>query len=227
VVLAIAVAAGCSSPTPTPVRSPTPTVSSSAGLSTSALALQQLAQASARASYLASYVFHRRAPATSVIVRVWHSPSSLRVDVVAAGQTATLIITPAGSYSCGVSRHRRLCFRVARAGRPVPVPFSVSPATLFSTDLRQLADDTAHYLVGPAAPTVAQGPVPAATCFAVTAGPAASSPRVPAGTYCFAPAALTSVTYPSGNTVQLTAWRSVTPPASVFRPYATPTPLPG
>jgi hypothetical protein len=226
-VLALALAAACTNPGRTSPPRPSPSASTSSGLSSIAAALQKLAQASAASSYSAAYLFRRSRPASSVVVRVWHDTSSLRVDVVAAAQTATLIITPNASYSCALSRHRRLCFRVAARGKPVPAPFNISPATLFSTDLRQLGTDTEHYLVGPATPTAPHATVPGATCFDVTPGPGALSPRVPAGTYCFAPSVLTSVRYPSGNTVQLSSLRLAAPTASAFRPYAKPTPLPG
>jgi len=118
-------------------------------------ALAALAAQGASAVYAATYAFHQISPDTTATVKVWRAEPSFRVDVVAGTTTATLLLTPAGSYSCSISGAKRSCLLVAASGAPVPAPFDVAPANLFSADLHTLATDTAAYDVrtAPARPT--------------------------------------------------------------------------
>ena len=208
-----------------------------ANVTTPADALAAFAEKGAAASYSATYSFHQASPDTTASVQVWRADASLRVDVVAGATTATLLVTPTGSYSCSITGPKRSCLLVAGAGDPLPKPFDVAPANLFTADLRALAADSAAYDVKSAPSTPAAGPVPAAECFDVSpqvsssAGPESAGPesadRVPAGRYCFiADGLLAAASYPSGNTVHLTAFQAATPAPGQFTPYAKPTPLP-
>ena len=199
-------------------------------------ALAALAAQGASAVYAATYAFHQISPDTTATVKVWRAEPSLRVDVVAGTTTATLLLTPAGSYSCSISGAKRSCLLVAASGAPVPAPFDVAPANLFSADLHTLATDTAAYDVRTAPARPASGGVPASQCFDVssvaTASPSptaspSTAARVPNGRYCFTSAGvLAAASYPSGNTITLTALQTSTPAPDAFTPYAKPTPLP-
>jgi len=218
-----------------------------AGLSPSTR-LATLAAQGAGASYTATYQFHQASPDTTATVQVWRADPLLRVDVVAAGTTATLLRTSSGSYSCAMTSAKRTCLLVAGPNQPLPKPFDIAPANLFTTDLAQLSEQTGLYDVTAAPASTASGPAAGARCFDVapkasgaSAGtsasasaspspsPSASSPAatVPAGRYCFtADGLLAGATYPSGNTVLLTNAQVGSPPAAQFTPYAKPTPLP-
>jgi hypothetical protein len=196
-------------------------------VTTPADALAALAEKGAAASYSASYSFHQVSPDTTAAVQVWRAMPSLRVDVVAGGMSATLLVTPTASYSCSISGAKRSCLLVAGAGEPVPKPFDVAPANLFTADLRALAADSAAYDIRSAASLPATGGVPAAQCFDVAAHVSGSTPPVPAGRYCFTAAGLlAAASYPSGNTVHLVSFATTTPAPDQFTPYAKPTPLP-
>jgi len=198
--------------------------------------LAALASRGASAAYTATYAFHQASPDTTASVQVWRAEPSLRVDVVVGHTTATLLRTPAGSYSCSITGTKRSCLLVAAAGAPVPAPFDVAPANLFSADLHSLAADTSAYDVRSAPARPASGAVPASQCYDVTGrtspSPSASpapqgSASIPNGRYCFTSAGvLAAATYPSGNTITLTALQTATPSPQEFTPYARPTPLP-
>jgi hypothetical protein len=196
-------------------------------VTTPADTLAALAAKGAAATYAATYAFHEASPDTTATVQVWHADPSLRVDVVAAGTTATLLVTSTASYSCSMTATKRSCLLVAGAGAPVPAPFDVAPANLFSADLRALATQTSTYDVRSAPALPAAGGVPAAQCFDVTDRASAGTGRAPTGRYCFtATGLLAAASYPSGNTVRVTSVQTATPAPAEFTPYAKPTPLP-
>ena len=200
---------------------------SQANVTTPADALAALAEKGASASYTATYAFHQSSPDTTASVQVWRAAPSLRVDVVAGATTATLLVTQTGSYSCSMTGPKRSCLLVAAAGAPLPKPFDVAPANLFTADLRALAADSAAYDVKSAPSTPAAGQVPAAECFDVSPHVSGSPGAVPTGRYCFiAEGLLAAASYPSGNTVRLTTFQVATPAPGQFTPYAKPTPLP-
>src|SRR3954454_20124572 len=140
---------------------------------------------------------------------VGRTGSAHQPDGVAGPTTATLLMTRAGSYSCSITGAKSSCLLVAKAGAPLPAPFDVAPANLFSADLHTLAADTAAYDVRAAPARPASGAVPASQCFDVssvaTASPSPTgspSPgaRIPSGRYCFTAAGvLAAASYPSGN----------------------------
>lgn len=223
--------AGCSgsssAPTPTTTSpSTTPTTAPSATPSP-AQALQQLARAAASASYRATYAAHQRHPAGNAVWKVWRTPALLRVDVITRHVTSTLIVTPRASFSCRAARHRKTCFRVAGAGKPVTDPLQLLAQKLFSTDLAYLAGHASAFTVT-AAPALSGSPaVPASACFAVRPKAGTARPRVERATYCFTPTGvLTRATYPSGNYLRLLHLSTGRPPRAAFVPYASPTPLP-
>ena len=198
-----------------------------ANVTTPADALAALAEKGASASYSATYAFHQASPDTTASVQVWRADPSFRVDVVAGSTTATLLVNQDGSYSCSITGTKRSCLLVAGPGAPLPKPFDVAPASLFTADLRALAADSAAYDVKSAPSTPAAGAVPAAECFDVSPHVSASAGTVPTGRYCFIAAGLlAAASYPSGNTVRLTAFQAVAPSPGQFTPYASPTPLP-
>lgn len=194
--------------------------------SAAAAKLVELAGRGAAATYTGIYSFHQVSPDSTAGVDVWHAPPNLRIDVVKGGATASFIRTAAATYSCATKSHKRSCFTVAGRGQKAPAPFDVGPAALFSDDLATLSASGISYDVTLATPAAANGKVPAATCFGIKAGLLTPQPTVQPGTYCFADTGvLTSVTYPSGNTAQLTLVLP-TAPAKRFKPYAKPAPLP-
>lgn len=196
------------------------------GSSEAAAKLVELAGRGAVATYTGIYSFHQVSPDSTAEVDVWHAPPNLRVDIVNGGATASFIRTAAATYSCATKSHKSSCFTVAGRGQKAPAPFDVAPAALFSDDLQTLSASGISYDVNFAAPIAASGKLPAATCFALKAGLLTPQPTVQPGTYCFAETGvLTSVTYPSGNTAQLTLVLP-TAPAKRFKPYAKPAPLP-
>lgn len=159
--------------------------------------------------------------------RVWRTKTSIRVDVATLRAVTSVIVSPRGAYSCRVADHRRACFRVAKAGQPIPPPFNLTPHIVFSTDVIRLARNAVAYHVQAAGSREGTTNVPAAKCFAVKPTASAPKPTVDAGTYCFSDNGLiTAVSYPSGNTLALTSVTVAPPPPSKFVPYATPTPLP-
>jgi hypothetical protein len=189
--------------------------------------VQRLAQLGLRASYHAAYVARQKSRPHFANWQVDRTPSALRIDVVAEGHTATLIVGTKGAFSCARAGSRRACFRVAKPGRPVPPPFDHAPQALFAADLRTLAQHPGGYDVATVAPVIGGGRR-TDHCFRVRATSAAPKPRVPAGAYCFTGAGvLTGIRFPTGSTVRLVSLRMKRPPAKTFRPYASPTPLPG
>jgi hypothetical protein len=191
-------------------------------------ALAQLARLAGTANYSATYLFRQKTAPTTASVRVWRGSSSIRVDIVARGATATLITTAAASFACSIQRRHKVCLRVAKAGKPVPAPFNLAPVTVFSRDLKQLATHAADYTVSPPVQEAAQGGVPAATCFDVKPEAGTPAPRVAAGTYCFtADGVISRLEYAATqNSAQLVTLHTSAPAASVYRPYSSPTPLP-
>ena len=228
VAAAAVILAGCSSSS-TPGARATPTPSPSATATTPAAEeLQRLAGLAAHLSYAATYRAHLRAPSSTATWHVWRGRRSLRVDVVARRVVATLIVTARGSYSCRQAKRARTCFRVAKAGAPIPAPFDYAPHTLFSTTVDQFAGNAGGYDVTTAPGRPAANDVPAASCFDVRPTASAPKPRALAATYCFSMRGLlTAVTYPSHNTVRLVTATLRPPPSSRFVPYASPTPIPG
>jgi hypothetical protein len=228
-VAALAALTACTGSSGTPAASPPSTASPTTSATTGAAQdLQRLAGLAAGLTYAATYRAHLRSPASTATWRVWRGRTSLRVDVVARRVIATLIVTAHGSYSCRKAKRARTCFRVAKAGAPIPAPFDYAPHTLFSTTVDQLARNAGAYVVTAARARPADGQVPASTCFAVRPVASTPKPQALAATYCFSMRGLlTAVTYPSHDTVRLVDAALRTPPTSRFVPYASPTPIPG
>ena len=205
-------------------HTPTPTT---AATTPAGELVQRIAQLGLRASYHASYVARQGKRRHFANWEVDRTPSALRIDVVAGGHTATLIVGSKGAFSCARAGSRRACFRVAKPGRPVPPPFDHAPQALFAADLRALAQHPGAYDVTTVAPVTGGGRA-SDHCFKVRATSTAPKPRVPAGIYCFTgDGVLTAIRFSTGSTVRVTSLRMKRPPAKVFRPYASPTPLPG
>jgi hypothetical protein len=224
--LAVIGTAGCQGGSGRPATAPpsgraTPTASTSP-----APTLGQLAGGGAALSYHAGYTVRQRHPRSTAQWQVWRTAHALRVDVVTGKGRATLIVTPAATFACRATKHRRTCFRVARRGHAIPPPFRLLAQQLFSSDLGALAAHLQSYVVTRRPVSVSAGALPAAGCFAVRGRHGAARPALTAATYCFsADGVLTTVRYPSGNTVELASVTLHQPPATAFRPYAHPTPL--
>lgn len=223
-VTAVALSA-CSGSSGSPTTAP-PTTPSTSPAVAPVDALEQLAGLAAKANYQATYMVRQQHPVSTAKWLVWRNGSSLRVDVVAGAQTATLIVTARATYGCRRTAKTRTCLRFAGAGKPVPSGLALLAQRVFSSDIARLTTASNGYTVTTASPTAAGGSVPGATCFAVMTSSGASKDPL-AGTYCFSSVGvLTSITYPTGNTVQLQTLIAGAPAAGVFRPYSSPTPLP-
>lgn len=195
-------------------------------MSAAATELQSLATAGTEIVYSATYVFHLAKPNSTAIVKVWHAPPALRVDVISGTTTASLFITTKATYSCGVKPRKRQCFVVAAPGKPIPAPFNVGPSSLFSSDLQAFSRYGTTYTVTATGNTPGSTKVLATNCFAVAPGSSTPAPAVQAGSYCLADnGALGAVTYPSGNTATLSAITFSVLPANL-KPYAKPQRLP-
>jgi hypothetical protein len=224
--LATACTSGGAKPHPsatTPLPTPTTSATTPAGE-----AVAHLASLADKARYRATYVARQHKPRSRATWHVWHARSALRVDVVEGKVTATLIVTRRAAYSCSRAHHRRTCFRVAHGGKPIPAPFNLAPQALFTSTVRSLSTAADSYRVR-AVDAQDGGPArPAATCYSIRATHKSPKPTVATGIYCFAATGIvTSVRYPSGNTVLLTQVRMRAPQPASFRPYSSPTPLPG
>jgi hypothetical protein len=180
-----------------------------------------------RLSYRATYrATQKRAPhrATWIVARV---RGALRIDVTTGHQTATLVVNGRGSFSCAAAGRRRTCFRVARAGKPIPAPFNHAPQLLFSTDLSDLAARAGDYAITTTDVTTAGGR-PGDACFRIRALASAPKPQAPTGSYCFtSKGVLDAVLFPTGSALRLVSFTSRSPKPAFFRPYSSPTPLPG
>jgi hypothetical protein len=221
--------AGCSGGSSAPsAHSPTPTVTPTTAATTPAgEQVQALAQRALHASYRATYLARQTIRPHRADWLVARTPTALRIDVVTGRRMATLIVGPKGAFSCARAGARRACFRVAKPGKPVPPPFDHAPQALFAADLASLAQHAGDYAISSA--TAAEGGGRSQdSCFHIRAKASAPKPRVPTGVYCFADVGvLTAIRFPTGSTVRLVTVRMTRPPSVTFRPYSSPTPLPG
>jgi hypothetical protein len=218
---------GSSAPEPGATPSTASTTPSASPSLTAAQQLQQLAQAGTKAVFRASYVVRQQHPSSHATWRVWRTHRSLRVDVVTKHVTSTLIRSPRATYACRRSGHHRTCFRVAKGDQPIPAPFRLLAERLFSDSLARLAARPHSYSVR----TPAAGSVPVrtsgGTCFRVKVAKGQSA-NLATATYCVSAAGIfTAVVYPSGNVVRVEHVTSKAPDSNAFRPYSSPTPLPG
>ena len=187
--------------------------------------LQQLAILGSKAAFHATYVVRQMHPASGATWEVWRTTSSLRVDIVTKHDTATLISTPHATYSCSRGNHHRACFRVAKAGEPIPVALRLLAVRLFTSDLVGIAQHPERYGIAAATPGSVTGPTNGGTCFHLTVPKQTGGMET--GSYCFdANGILTVAAYPNGNVVRLAHLSAHAPLTSVFTPYSSPTPLP-
>lgn len=224
--VSVTVLAGCTgSSAPEPVTTPTTPPASTTAPPTPSQALQQLAKLGATSSYRAFYAARQRRPSSQAKWQVWRTKKSLRVDVVTKRSTATLIQTPRATYSCSRAHGRKTCFRVAKAGQPVPALFRLLAERLFSSALVQFAQHISRYRV-----TTVDSDAASTTgsCFAVKAPKSKKPAPVETATYCLDDhGVLTAALYPNKNSVRLLKVVRKTPPKHTFVPYSSPTPLPG
>ena len=224
VAASVTLLAGCtgsSAPEPTPTPTTTSPSPSPSPTLTAAQQLQQLARLGTKAVFRATYEVRQKHPSSRATWRVWRTNNALRVDVVTKHATATLIRGPHNTFACTRSGHRKRCFRVAN-GKSVPAPLRLLAEQLFAADMRSLAKGSPPVKVA----VSATGP-PFGTCFAVT--PRHKSSTIAKGEYCLDDAGvLTRVRYPNGNQVQIQKLHDAhAPDKRFFRPYASPTPVPG
>lgn len=228
--LCAATLAGCTgSSAPGPDTSPTATSSSPSPSPTLTVAqqLEHLARLGTTAVFRGTYQVRQRHPSSRATWRVWRTHHSLRVDVVTKKVTATLIRTPKATYSCRKSGHHRTCFRVAKGNDSIPAPFRLLAEVLFSDSLTRLATRPHSYSVSAPAVGSVHVPTSGGTCFRVKVDKDRSS-TLATGTYCLnATGVFTAVVYPSGNVVRVEHVTSKAPDSQSFRPYSSPTPLPG
>lgn len=218
--------AGCDSSTSAPAR-PTPTStepSPTAPAVTPQQAIRALVTKGQSARYAAVYrvtqpARHHHA-AKHATWRVWHTPSALRVDVLTGGVRSTQITRAGHSYSCRATKRHKICFLVARHGRPVPRLFRLLATRLFSSDLRALSRHTSDYSV-----SAAPGDQP--RCYVIRPKRKSGVMRVARGTYCFTPTGvITTVRYTTGNRIVARHLSQRPPKPKVFHPYSSPIPLP-
>jgi len=215
---------GCQGGGSGPATTPPPTTPATPSVAP-ATSLARLASAGSALNYRASYTAREQHPRTVATWNVWRAPHALRVDVVTGRARATLISTPAASYACHQAGRRRTCFRVARNGHPIPAAFRLLAQDLFSSDLLALSQHADSYDVTSEPVSMGGGALQASACFGVRGG-SGGTPVVTRATYCFSSdGVLTTVRYPSGNSVELASVTLQQPPATAFRPYAHPTPL--
>jgi len=213
---ALSACTGSSAPGPTP--SQTTTSPSPSPSLTAAQQLQQLAGLGAKAVFRATYGVRQKHPSSRATWRVWRSGNSLRVDVVTKQATATLIQTPHNNYACSRSGHSKRCFRVVKGGA-LPAPLRLLAGQLFSANIATLARGSS-VTVGTASSAGRFG-----TCFPVRPDKKSTLEKA---TYCFSAAGvLTRVDYPNGNIVKALSIATSAPTGKVFRPYSSPTPIPG
>ena len=216
---------GSSSPSPAPSAT-TPSPAPSATL-TVAQHLQQLADLGTKAVFHATYSVRQQHPSSRATWQVWRTHSSLRVDVATKNVTATLIRTPRATYSCRRSGHRKTCFRVAKTNNPIPAPFRLLAERLFSDSLDRLASRPHSYTVSAPAAGSVHVATSGGTCFNVRV-PKNKSADLTTATYCLNSGGIfTAVVYPSGNAVRVDHVTTKPPSSDAFRPYSSPTPLPG
>jgi hypothetical protein len=222
-VAALALAAvSCSTAPPHPHATAPPAPSPSASADAKAR-LAAIAAAAARTSYSATYVATTSQPRSRTTWRVWRTPTSLRVDVIRGRGSAALIETPQATFACRRAGRARTCFRVAKAGAPIPRPFQLAVEQLFRGFATTLGGQLADYSV---ATTTVSGPVAGGSCFSLAPLGAAPRPRIPAGDYCVTDAGvITAIRYSTGSSVRLQSATVATPKAGVFVPYASPTPI--
>lgn len=225
VALAVSIA-GCTSGGSSAQRSPSPAPTPTPSATTPvAQQLQQLAGRGTHARFRATYVVRSQHPKAHATWLVWRSANSLRVDVVTKRATATLIRTPKATYSCRKAKHRRTCFRVAKAGKPIPPLFRLLAHTLFSSDVATLAGALNGYDVVVVTPATVGLSGSVGLCFRVT--PTTKKATLHKAVYCLDDkGVITAVRYPNGNLVRRTHLVMKAPRAKAFVPYSKPTPLP-
>ena len=207
---------GSSAPGPTP--SQTTTSPSPSPSLTAAQQLMHVAALGTKATFRATYLVRQKHPASRATWRVWRTSASLRVDVVTKHATATLIRTPRHTFACSRSGHKKRCFRVSKGGS-LPAPLHLLAAQLFSANVATMARGSG-VVVGTASAAGRFG-----TCFDVT--PKSHGSTFEKANYCFdAAGVLTQIRYPNGNSVRAQHISAQAPTSDVFRPYASPTPIP-
>lgn len=217
-----------SSAAPTP--SPSPVV-------TPAQALAALAGAATGRGYVATYLTvanrlgkpGRQATATVSIL-----PPRYRVDILDNGATAVLIGGgPLAAVSCGIGPAiTTYCLRVAAPGQPLPQIFDPGVQRVVTDDLAVLAARPDAFTVTARVGLPATTTTPAASCFAVK--PLAQPPappdkriaRVDTGVWCLSADGLAVRLIFGSGTLTLRKVGAA-PALSVFRPPATPQPIPG
>lgn len=208
---------GCSSnPHPTPTVTP----STPAG----AVQLAGLLPTARSAAYVARYRLVTSGRPGIALVYRYRNGLGIRIDITERGGTAIFIRSPSGPYACSILRRRSTCFRPKRRGAALPSILDPELENVFGAYLTGLATRPDEYRIGAAGTSPASPRVPGGTCFSITG--TTPRPLVTAGTYCFATDGLvTKVVYPDGDYLQLIA-TGPPPTARVFRPPASPTPLP-
>lgn len=219
--LAAAALAGCahtSSGPPLPTistASPTPSATPSAGT-----ALAALARAGAAASYTATYRLLPSSSGAPAELRVAHTPTALRLDVITAGADAVLIENVHGDYSCRLGAGAPVCLEVAGPRGALPATFDPGLEGVFGSYLAALGGGQPSGVTA-AGTTPASARVPAGRCFAVPAG---GTPA--AGTYCLSAAGIpVQVTFAAGGSLHATAVGPA-PSNATLHPPVSPTPLP-
>ncbi len=219
--------AGCSGGDGDPAPTPSP------DLTIDQLALAELADRGAKATYDGRYDFVASPGGEKGTIRIVATPPKYRIEIAGPGRTALYFDLAGEKISCSVKDAKTTCLLVARPGEPAPELFDPGVDRIFRDAVAELAARPGSYGVKRLPDAPAREAIPKASCFQVQrVVPAASASGVldqaagfETGNYCFAElGVLTSVTISTG-TMTLTAL-SVTVPAALFTPPATPAALP-
>ncbi len=221
VAVTLSAAAACSSggsagPTPTP--SPATNY---------AQELQTLATTGMQQSYTAIYSLRSTKPVGTATVQVGRTPTAYRVSVQRGTSISILIRNSYGTYSCQrqPKKPRKVCYVVAKRGRPVPSVFDAGQK-VWSDYLIELSRNGLRYDVKNAGTTAPTSVLPAGTCFSVTPVGTPTATTVAQGTYCLTDGGIpTKAAFPSGTFTLTQILRAPRPNELV--PITKPIPIPG
>jgi len=220
--LSLVTAAACTSHK----SKPAPNLSASAASASAAAALADLkhqASAAEALSFTASYEAQGNDPPRTGTVKVFHTPTALRIDVDEAGTNVRILVTDKGTFSCkfsGGAGKNPLCVTLAGPGQSIPATLDPGLQHLFTSALDEIISGTGLH-VGPAPDQTSAASGSPASCFAIASVPSGSD--LAPGTYCFANGLLTSAEF-RASSLRLTKVGPA-PSTSDFALPAQPAPL--
>jgi hypothetical protein len=191
--------------------------------------LAVLAEATANATYDATYRFVQQSSSASGNIRIRQAPPQYRIDITTK-DTASFFSLKTGTVSCSLKKKQKSCFLVARPGEEVPPLFDPGVQRLFRDAVEDLSAHPTDYVVTRVLPSVtpsasatpSRAPLPQGECFLVNRT-ASASPGTGAGfengTYCFAEQGVaTQIDVASGTLTMIAV--GAPPEARAFKPFA-------